>query len=109
MDDKIRTACEGIPPDAWVEIKYPQAVWDEDESGGYPTRRSPKPPNTAFAGTRWQVTARLVVRRVKRLDQQQVAGQGELLPGYRYHAVFQPRSNKPGGAKTQESSGARSG
>lgn len=88
MDDKIRTACESIPEDAWVDIKYPQAIWDEDEQRWISDAQIAETSYTAFGGTRWQITARLVVRRVKRLDQQQVPGQGELLPGYRYHAVF---------------------
>jgi hypothetical protein len=40
---------------------------------------------TAFAGTRPEVTARLVVRRVRR---EPPPGQDELLPAYRYHAFF---------------------
>ncbi|MFV2110675.1 IS1380 family transposase, partial [Micromonospora sp. LOL_013] len=43
---------------------------------------------TAFAGTRHEATARLIVRRVRRDDPQQIPGQDELLPTYRYHAVF---------------------
>src|SRR5439155_23050333 len=31
IDAKIRAACEGIATDAWIDIKYPQAIWDEDE------------------------------------------------------------------------------
>jgi len=34
------------------------------------------------------VTARLIVRRVRRDDPAQVAGQEELIPAYRYHAVL---------------------
>ena len=88
MDDKIRTACEGIPDAQWLDIKYPQAIWDDDEQRWISDAQIAETSYTAFAGTRWQITARLVVRRVKRLDQGQVAGQGELLPGWRYHAVF---------------------
>jgi hypothetical protein len=43
---------------------------------------------TAFAGTRHAVTARLIVRRIRRDDPAQIPGQEELLPTYRYHAVF---------------------
>lgn len=48
-------------------------------------------PYTAFTSRpkAGQVTARLIVRRVKRLTPTSApAGQGELLPPYRYHAVF---------------------
>jgi hypothetical protein len=35
-----------------------------------------------------QVTARLIVRRVKRLNPNTAKTQGELLPGFRYHPIF---------------------
>jgi hypothetical protein len=47
-----------------------------------------EPVYTAFTGTRHQVTARLIVRRVRRDDLAQIPGQEELLPTYRNHAVF---------------------
>src|SRR5689334_23973392 len=31
IDTKIRTACDGIAEDQWIDIRYPQAVWDEEE------------------------------------------------------------------------------
>ena len=43
---------------------------------------------TAFEGTRHASTAWLIVRRVPRLDRTQTPGQGELVPAWRYHAVF---------------------
>ena len=88
IDDKIRAACQGIPDAQWIDIKYPQAVWDDDEQRWISDAQIAETSYTAFAGTRHAVTARLIVRRVKRLDQGQVAGQGELLPAWRYHAVF---------------------
>jgi hypothetical protein len=88
MDAKTRTVCEGIGEGAWVDIKYPQAIWDEDEQRWISDAQIAQTTFTAFAGTRWQVTARLIVRRVKRLDLGQVHGQGELFDQYRYHAVF---------------------
>jgi hypothetical protein len=30
-DAKVQAACDAVPNDAWVDIKYPQAIWDEDE------------------------------------------------------------------------------
>src|SRR6266568_5280943 len=30
IDAKIRAACQGITEDRWVDIRYPQAVWDDD-------------------------------------------------------------------------------
>ncbi len=44
--------------------------------------------DTAFEGTRYAITARLIVRRIKRADPQADAGQGELFTSWRYFAVF---------------------
>jgi len=60
-------------------------------SGSSPTRRSPRSRTPAFTSRRTseQVTGRLIVRRVVRLNPASVpAGQGELFTTYRYHAVF---------------------
>jgi hypothetical protein len=44
---------------------------------------------TAFASKKGQaVTARLIVRRVRDLNNKAAAGQDELFPLWRYHAVF---------------------
>jgi hypothetical protein len=88
MDAKTRAGCEAIPQTDWVDIKYPQAIWDEDEQRWISDAQIAGTTFTAFEGTRWAVTARLIVRRVKRLDPGQVTGQGELFDQYRYHAVF---------------------
>src|SRR5205814_6249298 len=46
-------------------------------------------PYTAFASKKGQaITARLIVRRVRDLNKQAGAGQDELFPAWRYHAVF---------------------
>jgi hypothetical protein len=87
LDAKIRSACEAISEDRWIDIKYPQAIWDEDEQRWISDAQIAETSYTAFEGTRWAITARLIVRRVKRLDPQ-AAGQDELFPLYRYHAVF---------------------
>ena len=56
---------------------------------GSPTPRSPRSPYTAFTSKKGQaVTARLIVRRVRDLNKQAAAGQDELFPLWRYHAVF---------------------
>jgi hypothetical protein len=89
MDAKTRTACAAIPDSQWADIKYPQAIWDEDEQRWISDAQIAETSFTAFAGTRWELTARLIVRRVKRLaDPDQIPGQGELFDQYRYHAVF---------------------
>ncbi len=44
---------------------------------------------TAFASKKGQaITARLIVRRVRDLNKQAAAGQDELFPAWRHHAVF---------------------
>jgi hypothetical protein len=88
IDAKIRAACEDIPADRWVDIKYPQAIWDEQEGRWISDAQIAETSYTAFEGTRWAITARLIVRRVKRLDPQADTGQGELFTCWRYFAVF---------------------
>jgi hypothetical protein len=88
MDAKIRAGCGRISEHAWVDIRYPQAIWDEDEARWISDAQIAEIAYTAFEGTRWALTARLIVRRVLRLDPNQTPGQQTLLPGYRYHAVF---------------------
>jgi hypothetical protein len=89
MDAKTRAACAAIGEPDWVDIKYPQAIWDEDERRWISDAQIAETAFTAFAGTRQAITARLIVRRVKRLaDPDQIPGQGELFDQYRYHAVF---------------------
>jgi hypothetical protein len=88
IDAKIRTACDSIAESEWIDIKYPQAVFDEDTGRWISDAQIAETVYTAFAGTRHAVTARLIVRRIRRDDPAQIPGQEELLPTYRYHAVF---------------------
>ncbi len=88
IDAKIRAACEGITADQWIDIRYPQAIWDEDEKRWISDAQIAETSYTAFEGTRHAITGRLIVRRVKRLDPQVGPGQGELFSQYRYFAVF---------------------
>ncbi|MFR9781061.1 IS1380 family transposase [Micromonospora sp. MS34] len=88
IDAKVRATCDSISDDQWIDIRYPQAVWDEDEQRWISDAQIAETIYTAFAGTRHQVTARLIVRRIRRDDPTQASGQEELLPAYRYHAVF---------------------
>jgi hypothetical protein len=88
IDAKIRTACDNIGDQQWTSIKYPQAIWDEDQQRWISDAQIAETAYTAFAGTRHQVTARLIVRRIRRDDPAQAPGQQELIPAYRYHAVF---------------------
>jgi hypothetical protein len=88
IDAKIRAACESITDSEWLDIQYPQAVFDEDTGRWISDAQIAETVYTAFAGTRHQVSARLIVRRIRRDDPAQIPGQEELLPQYRYHAVF---------------------
>ena len=88
VDRKVRRAIEAIPADAWVEIEYPQPVWDEQQQRFISRAHIAETCYTAFEGTRFEVTARLIVRRVPDLNQPTVDGQGELFTAWRYHAAF---------------------
>jgi hypothetical protein len=85
---KSRAACESISEDQWTDIRYPQAIYDEDQQRWISDAQIAETRYTAFEGTRHAVTARLIVRRIIRDDPAQIPGQGELITGYRYHAVF---------------------
>ena len=77
------------PGDAWTAIKYPRAVWDDQLDAWISDAEVAEVPYTAFASRKGQaVTARLVVRRVRDLYKKAAAGQDELFPVWRYHAVF---------------------
>jgi hypothetical protein len=84
MDAKVQSACQAIGDDKWVDIKYPQAIWDEDQQVWISDAQIAETTYTAFGSTRQAITARLIVRRVKRLDRNQVPGQDELFTAYRY-------------------------
>jgi hypothetical protein len=88
MDPAVTAAVSRIPDTAWIPIRYPEAVWDEDEQRWISDAEVAETRYTAFTSrpAARQVTARLIVRRVRRLNP--AAGQDELFPGYRHHAVF---------------------
>ena len=91
MDPAVKRAIASIGADGWTPIRYPQAVWDEEGQCWISDAEVAEIGFTAFTSHRKaeHVTARLIVRRVKRLNPDSVpAGQGELFGAYRYHAVF---------------------
>ncbi len=86
MDPKIARAIAGIPDDAWTPIRYPNAIFDEDQQRWISDAEVAEVPYTAFAAKKAHtLTARLIVRRVRRLAPPR---QGELLPAWRHHAIF---------------------
>jgi len=87
----VTRAIASIPADGWTPIHYPNAVWDEDEQRWISDAEVAEVPFTAFTShpKADHITARLIVRRVKRLNPATVTpDQGELFTGYRYHGVF---------------------
>ena len=85
----IRAAIAAIGEDAWTPIRYPRAIWDDQLQAWISDAEVAEAEYTAFASKKGQaVTARLIVRRVRDLNKQAAAGQDELFPAWRYHAVF---------------------
>jgi hypothetical protein len=90
MDPKIRRAITTIAETAWVAIKYPNAIFDEETGSWISEAEIAEVPYTAFASSPAHRTeARLIVRRVRRLNPKATPqGQHELFATYRYHAVL---------------------
>src|SRR5450830_1044923 len=91
MDPAVTRAITQIPNDAWVGIKYPHAIYDQDEHRWISDAEVAEIAFTAFTSRRRdeRIGARLIVRRVKRLNPATVpAGQGALFSTWRHHAVF---------------------
>src|SRR5690606_32035504 len=91
MDKAVTGAVSGIPEDAGVDIRYSDGIRDEAEGRWISDAQVAEVEYTAFTSRKKSehVTARLIVRRVKRLNPQAVkAGQDELFATYRYHGVF---------------------
>jgi Transposase DDE domain group 1 len=89
MDPKISAAIAAIPETAWRPIRYPRAIWDDQLRAWVSDAQVAETGYTAFTSKKGQeITARLIVRRVRDLNKQAPAGQDELFPAWRYHAVF---------------------
>jgi hypothetical protein len=87
MNPQVTAAIAAIGEDAWTPIKYPNAVWEEDEQRWISDAEVAETTLTCFTSRRKRdhVTCRLVVRRVKRLNP---AGQEELFTAYRHHGFI---------------------
>ena len=79
----IARAIASIPDTAWTPVRYPGAVQDPDTGAWISDAEVAEVPYTAFAGTRDQITARLIVRRVK-----DARYPDALFPVWRYHPFF---------------------
>lgn len=90
MNKAVVRAIAGLDEAAWTTIRYRDAIYDQAEQRWISQAEVAEVPFTAFTSHRkaHHVTARLIVRRVKRLNPHTAKTQGELLPGYRYHPVF---------------------
>jgi hypothetical protein len=91
LDKAVLKAISGIPETAWVSIEYPEAIFDEEQQRWISDAEVAETDYTAFTskGKKHRVTARLIVRRVKRLNPKSAPeGQDELFAVYRHHAVF---------------------
>jgi hypothetical protein len=89
MNASIRAAIAAIGEDAWTPIRYPRAIWDDQLQAWISDAEVAEAQYTAFASKKGQaVTARLIVRRVRDLNRKAAAGQDELFPAWRHHAVF---------------------
>ncbi|MFE7046680.1 IS1380 family transposase [Streptomyces atratus] len=92
MNPSIKQAVHSIPNDVWQHFSYPTAVPDPETGELISDAEVAEIPQyTAFASRKKsdQVTARLIVRRVRNLAKPAVMGaQGELFPVWRYHPFF---------------------
>jgi hypothetical protein len=89
-NSSVRTAIAAIPEGAWKAIRYPRAVWDDQLDCWVSDAEVAETTYAAFTSKKkdLHVTARLIVRRVRDLNEKAAPGQGELFPAWRYHAVF---------------------
>jgi Transposase DDE domain group 1 len=83
MNSAIQAAIAAIPDAAWTPVRYPGAVEDPDTGELISEAEVAETGYTAFAGTRHEVHARLVVRRVADKNNTDA-----LFPVWRYHAFL---------------------
>jgi hypothetical protein len=90
MTKTVTAAIASIGEHAWTAIHYPNTFTDPDTGELVSDAEVAEVPFTAFTGRRRaeHVTARLIVRRVRRLNAAASTGQGELFAAWRYHALF---------------------
>ena len=94
LNSAVKAAIAAIPTTAWTPIAYPRALRDDQLGCWVSDAEVAEVEYTAFTAhpRRGQavtapVTARLIVRRVRDMNAG-AAGQEELFPAWRYHAVF---------------------
>ena len=81
MDPKVTAAIATIPEQAWTPIRYPRAIWDDQIRCWVSDAQVAETEYTAFTSKKGQeMTARLIVRRVRDLNKKAAAGQAALRP-----------------------------
>ena len=89
MNPHVQAAIAAIGEDAWTPVNYPRAIWDDQLRCWVSDAQVAEIPYTAFTSKKNKaITARLIVRRVRDQNRKAAAGQDELFPLWRYHAVF---------------------
>jgi hypothetical protein len=92
MDQRVWTAIESIPKDAWTTIQYTDAVFDEASGRWISSAEVAEIDFVAFAAQKKadQVRGRLVVRRIPdfNAEKHRAAGQDTLFDTWRFHAFF---------------------
>jgi hypothetical protein len=88
INPSITAAIGQIPDGDWVDIVYPHPIEDPDTGELISQAQVAEISYTAFVGRakRLRITARLIVRRVRRANSDGAQGQGELFAVY--HPVF---------------------
>jgi hypothetical protein len=86
----VNAAITQIPETGWTAIHYPDAFVDTETGELVSDAEVAEIGYTAFTSRpkKLQVSGRLIVRRVKRLNPKNAAGQEGLFDVWRYHAVF---------------------
>jgi hypothetical protein len=97
LNSSVRAAIAAVPQDAWTPVRYPRAIFDDQLGCWVSEAEVAETGYTAFTGSpvnSWQhdtarpIGARLIIRRVRDQNAKAPAGQGELFPVWRHHAVF---------------------
>jgi hypothetical protein len=99
MDKAVAKAIASVPEGAWEKIKYPRAVWDDDQQVWVSEAEVAEVAYTAFSSKpkKLQVAGRLVVRRVPEANPAAKAGQDVLFQMFRHHAFFTTQGKDPAG------------
>lgn len=87
----VKNAIKTIPAEAWIGIKYPQAIYDHDSGRWISDAQVAEIDYTAFSSKDedQQLAGRLVVRRIPELNATKLAAaQDQLFDTFRYHAFF---------------------